>query len=174
MFFVTFFCYVFQTPLLPTFWSQRHPPAPIWSPFGYQVDDISNKSGKVATAFSLEKGHQNQVVQGLDFTIIHHFCFWYVLPRPVMFTIHRRHYAQYPQFMDSFGYHFKLIFAIFCTSILLRFFDILFFQNEISARHLRHNGGKGGTGRHLGGTLDSRRPWRSRMLQITKIDSHPG
>ena len=72
-FFVTFFCYVFQTPLLPTFSSQRHPPAPIWSPFGCQVDDISNKSGKVATAFSLERGHQNQAFQGLCVTMIHAF-----------------------------------------------------------------------------------------------------
>ena len=42
--------------------------------------------------------------------------FWYVLPRPVMFTIHRRHYAQYPQCMDSCGFHFKLKFAICYTS----------------------------------------------------------
>ena len=72
-FFVTFVCYVFQTPLLPTFSSQRHPLAPIWSPFGYQVDDISNKRGKVATAFSLERGHKNLVFWGLYSTIIHHF-----------------------------------------------------------------------------------------------------
>ena len=72
-FFVMFFCYVFQPPLLPTFSFQRHPLAPIWSPFGYQVDDISNKSGKVATAFSLERGHQNQAFQGLHFMMFHHF-----------------------------------------------------------------------------------------------------
>ena len=30
------------------------------------------------------------------------------------------------------------------------------------------------SGRHLGGTLDSRRPWGSRRLQITKIDAPLG
>ena len=72
-FFVTCFWDVFQAPLLPIFWSQRHPPAPIWSPFGCQVDDISDRSGKVATAFSLESGHQKQAFQGLHFTQIHYF-----------------------------------------------------------------------------------------------------
>jgi hypothetical protein len=67
------------------------------------------------------------------------------------------------------------------------------FQNEISLRHLRHIGGKGGTGRHLGGICeasgrhlggiweasgrhlggiwDSRATWSSRRLRITKIDA---
>ena len=65
------FCNVFRTPLLPTFWSQRQPRTPIWSSCGYKFDDISNKCGKVATAFSLERGHQNQAFQGLCFTMIY-------------------------------------------------------------------------------------------------------
>ena len=41
---------------------------------------------------------------------------WYVLPRPVMFTMHRRHYSYYLKFMDSLGLHFGLWIHIFCTS----------------------------------------------------------
>ena len=67
-FFVMFF-----NLMLTSFLVSEHPRAPIWSPFGYQVHDISNKCGKVATAFSLERGHRNQVFQGLCFTTIHHF-----------------------------------------------------------------------------------------------------
>ena len=66
------FCNVFQTPLLPTFWSQRNPRAPIWSPIGKQSDHNRNKSAKVKTALPLERGHQNQAFQGLCFTMIHH------------------------------------------------------------------------------------------------------
>ena len=65
------FYVVFRTPLLPTFWSQRQPRTPIWSSCGYKFDDISNKCGKVATAFSLKRGHQNQTFQGLCFTMIY-------------------------------------------------------------------------------------------------------
>ena len=150
MFFVTFFCYVFQTPLLPTFWSQRHPPAPIWSPFGCQVDDISNKSGKVATAFSLERGHQNQAFQGLHFTIFHHFLIRVVEtcdchpPSKALFTLSSISGPIWHPIWDPNLQYFALHFS--CD-----FFTKYFLTSEISFRHLRHNGGKGGTGRHLGG-----------------------
>ena len=67
-FFVLFFYLIFTNFLV-----SEHPRAPIWSPFGYQVDDISNECGKVATAFSLESWHQTQAFQGLCVTMIHAF-----------------------------------------------------------------------------------------------------
>jgi len=67
------FCNVFQTPLLPTFWSQRNPRAPIWSPIGKQSDHNRNKSAKVKTALSLERGHQNRAFQGICFTTMYQF-----------------------------------------------------------------------------------------------------
>ena len=42
--------------------------------------------------------------------------FWYVLSKPVIATLHRRHYSHYPQFMDPLGIHLRPKFAIFCTS----------------------------------------------------------
>ena len=53
--------------------------------------------------------------------------FWYVLSKPVIATLHRRHYSHYAQFMDPFGLHSRLNFAICCTSFFLRFFDQIFF-----------------------------------------------
>ena len=67
------FCNVFWTPLLLTLWSWSQLRTPIWSSCGYQFDDMSKKCGKVATAFSLERGHQNQAFQGLHFMIFHYF-----------------------------------------------------------------------------------------------------
>ena len=70
-FFYTFFVMFFVTSFLPTFSSLGNPRAPIWGPFGYQVDHNLNKSGKIKTAFSLESGHQNQAFQGLCFATFH-------------------------------------------------------------------------------------------------------
>ena len=42
--------------------------------------------------------------------------FWYVLSKPVIATLHRRHYSHHPQFMDPLGIHLRPKFAIFCTS----------------------------------------------------------
>ena len=75
----------------------------------------------------------------------------YVLWKPVIATLHRRHYSHYPQFMDPFGIPFETqICNILHFIFLMIFSSQVHFQNEISLRHLRHKGGKGGTGRHLG------------------------
>ena len=115
VFFSWRFFVMFCNLIFTNFLVSEHQRAPTWGPFGYQGDDISNKCGKIATAFSLETGHQNQAFQGLHFKIFHHF--WCVLPRPVMFTMHRRHYSYYLKFMDSLGLHFghknRIIFTSF-------------------------------------------------------------
>ena len=40
---------------------------------------------------------------------------WYVLSKPVIATLHRRHYWHYAQFMDSLGLHFGVKIAILST-----------------------------------------------------------
>ena len=82
--------------------------------------------------------------------------FWYVFSKPVIATLDRRHYSHYPQFMDPLGIPFE---TQICN-ILHFIFRMIFssqvdFQSEISLRHLRHKGGKGGTGRHLGGIWEA-------------------
>ena len=76
--------------------------------------------------------------------------FLYVLSKPAIATLHRRHYSHYPQFMDPLGIPFETqICNILHFIFLMTFSPNVFFQNGISSRHLRHKGGKGGTGRHL-------------------------
>ena len=78
-----------------------------------------------------------------------------MLSKPVIATLHRRHYSHYPQFMVSFGIPLETqICNILHFIFRMIFSSQVHFQNEISARHLRHTGGKGGTGRHLGGIWD--------------------
>ena len=87
--------------------------------------------------------------------------FWHVLSKPVIATLHRRHYSHYPQFMGPLGIPFDTQFCNFVHFIfLVTFSPNNCFQSEISLRHLRHEGGTGGTGgiwnasvgirRHLG------------------------
>ena len=70
--------------------------------------------------------------------------FWYMLSKPVIATLDRRHYSHYPQFMDPLGIHLRPKFAIFCTSFFMWFFHQIFFDKwnlgEASATHR----GKGG------------------------------
>ena len=75
--------------------------------------------------------------------------FWYVLSKPVIATLHRRHYSHYAQFMDPLGIPFETqICNILHFIFLMIFSSNVHFQSEILLRHLRHDGGKGGTGKH--------------------------
>ena len=58
--------------------------------------------------------------------------FSYVLSKPVIATLDRRHYSHYPQFMDPLGIHLRPKFAIFCTSFFMWFFH----QKSFDKRNL--------------------------------------
>ena len=89
---------------------------------------------------------------------------WYVLSKPVIATLHRRHYSHYAQLMVPLGIPLETqICNILHFIFRMIFSSQVYFQSEISGRHLRHDGGKGGTGRHLGGSR--RLPGSSRKLQ---------
>jgi hypothetical protein len=141
---VTFFCYVSLTSSFTNFLVSDPPRAPIWSPFGYQIADLSNQCGKVATAFSLERGHQNQAFQGLYFTTIHHFLIRVVETcdrhpsSKALFTLSWIYGPTWHPFETQICNILHFIF-------LLTFSPNIFLANEISGRHLRHIGGKGGT-----------------------------
>ena len=96
--------------------------------------------------------------------------FWYVLSKPVIATLDRRHYSHYPQFMVPFGIPFETQICnslhFICLTIFLPNYRL---TSEISGRHLRHKGGKGGTGSHLGGIWEA--PGSSRKLQEAPGDS---
>ena len=63
-----FFFNVFWTSLMLDFFSQGHRKKSILKHLGHQMQHLFAKYGKVKTAFSLERGHQNQAFQGLCFT----------------------------------------------------------------------------------------------------------
>ena len=65
-----FFFNVFWTSLMLDFFSQGHRKGSILKHLGHQMQHFFAKYGKVKTAFSLERGHQNQAFQGLRFTEI--------------------------------------------------------------------------------------------------------
>ena len=65
-----FFFNVFWTSLMLDFFSQGHRKGSILKHLGHQMQHFFAKYGKVKTAFSLERGHQNQAFQGLCFTEI--------------------------------------------------------------------------------------------------------
>ena len=76
--------------------------------------------------------------------------------KPVIATLDRRHYSHYPQFMDPLGIPFETQICNMLHFIFRMIFSSqVYFQSEISLRHLRHKGGKGGTGRHLGGIWEA-------------------
>ena len=53
--------------------------------------------------------------------------FWYVLSKPVIATLHRRHYSHYPQFLDQFGIPFE---TQICN-ILHFIFHVIFSPNIV-------------------------------------------
>jgi len=73
--------------------------------------------------------------------------FWYVLSKPVIATLHWRHYSHYAQFMVPLGIPLE---TQICNNLHFIFRMIfssqVHFQSEILLRHLWHNEGKGGTG----------------------------
>ena len=108
----------------------------------------------MATAFSLERGHQNQAFQGLHFMIFHHFLIRVVEtcdchpPSKALLTLSSIYGPIWHPICDPNLQYFALHFS--CD-----FFTKYRLTSEISARHLRHKGGKGGTGRHLGGIWET-------------------
>jgi hypothetical protein len=55
--------------------------------------------------------------------------FWYVLSKPAIATLHRRHYSHYPQFMDPLGIPFETqICNILHFIFLMTFWPNIFFQ----------------------------------------------
>ena len=131
--------------IFTNFLVSEHQRAPIWGPFGYQVDDISDKCGKVATAFSLERGHENQAFQGLHFKICHHFLIRVAETCNVhhaskaLFILSQIYGLTWPPFWTQKSHIVHFIFLmIFSSNVQIK--------SEISGRHLRHDGGKGGTG----------------------------
>ena len=82
--------------------------------------------------------------------------FWYALPRPVMFTIHRRHHSHYLKFMDSLGLHFGLKIKYLSLDFSNDFFIALSKPKaKPRQRPWQHPEGEGGTLRrdHRGGSL---------------------
>ena len=94
--------------------------------------------------------------------------FWYVLSKPVIATLDRRHYSHYPQFVDPLGIPFE---TQICN-ILHFIFHVIFSPNIFwqvkSRRGICDTSGVRG---ELGGIWDSSGSWGSRRLQTTKIDA---
>ena len=94
--------------------------------------------------------------------------FWCVLSKPVIAALDRRHNSHYPQFVDPLG----IPFATQICNILHFIFHVIFSPNifwQVKSRSgiCDTTGVRG----ELGGIWDSRRPWGSRRLRITKIDA---
>ena len=137
--FVTFFCDVFLTSCLLAFSSQSIHAHQSEAHLGTKLMTFPINVEKWQLRF---RSREDIKIKLFRVCISRLFIiFWYVLSKPVIATLHRRHYSHYPQFMDPFGIPFETqICNILHFICLMIFSPNICVQSEISLRHLRHMG----------------------------------
>ena len=156
-FFNMLFFNVFWTSLFMDFVSQGHREGSILKHFGHQMQHFFDKHGKVKTAFSLERGHQNQAFCSLYFTAIYGLlnCCRNLHFLPVIGGIIHVILNLRIHLTSIFNPKITIRFTSFSYTL---FHQIICFEAKLCWGHLRHITGKGGTGRHLGGLGFQGRP----------------
>ena len=161
--FVTFFCYVLLTSFLLAFSSQSIQAHQFEAHLGTKLMTFPINLEKWQLRFRSRVDIKIKLFRvriSRLFTI-----FWYVLSKPVIATLDRRHYSHYPQFMVPFGIPFE---TQICN-ILHFIFHVIFSPNILWQAKSRGvicdttgvRGEPGGSweaaGRHLGGIWEASR-----------------
>ena len=129
-FLVTVFLNVFEASLLLSFWRQGQPQASISKVLGWHLGHILNKFGNVKTMIPCGRGHKNQALEGLCFSL---FCHFHV---QVFGTcLFQDVFDNFVAFA-AFVYPFELHFGELWTNLLGSFFGVPKTSNDFSTRGL--------------------------------------
>ena len=129
-FLVTVFLNVFEASLLLSFWRQGQPQASISKALGWHLGHILSKFGNVKTMIPCGRGHTNQALEGLCFSL---FCHFHVqVFGTCLFQDVFDNFVAFAAFVYPFGLHFGDLW----TNFLGSFFGVPKTSNDFSTRGL--------------------------------------